>query len=632
MSAPLRVLLVEDTPSDAKLVERSLRAAGFAPEIERVEDQEALQAALDRQGWDIVISDWSLPTFGAVAALEVVRGRGLEVPFLIVSGTIGEETAVAALRAGAQDFLLKDKLARLGPAVERELREGRVRAELRRRQEEVERFFNLSLDLLCISGFDGYLKRVNGAWQATLGWMAEELLAEPWMERIHPDDRGATAGVFDRLRAGTSKPLSFENRWRAKDGATRHLLWTAVAFPDEQRVYAAARDITDRKRAEQELLQAQKMEAIGRLAGGVAHDFNNMLAVILAVSDIVQSSLPEQDTTTREDIEEIAAAARRGAALTRQLLAFSRRQVINPRVLALDAVVTGVEKMLRRVIGEDVELSVSSASEVGAIEADAGQVEQVVLNLVVNARDAMPSGGELSIDVRDADLEGAAAAHAGVGPGPYVALRVTDTGCGMDAPTMARIFEPFFTTKEVGKGTGLGLSMVFGVVKQTGGGIVVRSEVGRGTTFEVYFPRVSAEPTDDAAGAGAPTSVGGTETVLLVEDDEQLRAVVRKVLAARGYAVLEARTARAALDLAKGARALHLLLTDLVMPEMDGRTLAEQIVAERPGLRVLYMSGYTEHPATRGLEPSARDHFIEKPFTPAEIARAVRRALDARRG
>jgi PAS domain S-box-containing protein len=400
-----------------------------------------------------------------------------------------------------------------------------------------------------------------------------------------------------------------------------------VSGPDE--VLTIVRDVTDRKRLEAQLLQAQKMEAIGRLAGGVAHDFNNMLTAILGFSELLLRTQPRDDPG-REYVEEIYRAGERAATLTRQLLAFSRKQVLLPRVLDLNAVVLNMDRMLRRVLGEDITLETDLDPELRPIKADPGQVEQVLLNLAVNARDAMPQGGRIRIVTANAELsEAEARAHPEVQPGPYVLLAVTDTGCGMDEATQARIFEPFFTTKEPGKGTGLGLAMVYGIVKQSGGHISVRSAPGEGSTFEVYLPCVAAaSPPADAPPAGPPPR--GTETVLLVEDEEAVRTLACQTLEQNGYTVLVAPDGTRAVQLAQQyAGPIHLLVTDVVMPSLGGRELANHLTATRSGLRVLYISGYADDAIFRHGLLSPGVAFLQKPFSPDALALKVREVLDA---
>ncbi len=387
--------------------------------------------------------------------------------------------------------------------------------------------------------------------------------------------------------------------------------------------HALLQEVEERRSLQEQLIQAQKMEAIGRLAGGVAHDFNNLLTVILGFSDLVLSGT-NRDSPTYSQTEQIRAAAERAAALTHQLLAFSRKQVLQPKSLNLNSVVSEVEKMLRRLLGEDIELVTALDKRLAQVMADPTQMEQVIMNLAVNARDAMPEGGKLTIETGNVELsEEYCREHVGVQPGPYVMLAMSDTGHGMDAETQARIFEPFFTTKDRDKGTGLGLSTVFGIVKQSGGSIYVYSEPGHGTTFRIYLPRVDV-PAPEAPPAEAP-ELRGSETVLVVEDDEKVRALVRTVLSARGYTVFEAGNAAEALMFeSRYTGPIHLLLTDLVLPQMGGRELSERLLSLHPGLRVLFMSGYSEKGVPLGAPNSA---YIQKPFTPEALSRKVRDAL-----
>ena len=394
---------------------------------------------------------------------------------------------------------------------------------------------------------------------------------------------------------------------------------------------AVQEDVTERKHLEKQLFQAQKMEAVGRLAGGVAHDFNNLLTAIFGYADLLAEDLAP-DHAGRGDLNEIRTAATRASALTRQLLAFSRQQVLQPVVLNLNEVVEDLQKMLHRLLGEDVDLHASLAPDLGNVRADPGQMEQVIMNLAVNARDAMPTGGRLTIETMNADLEeDYADAHPPVQPGPYVMLAVSDTGIGMDEATKARVFEPFFTTKEAGKGTGLGLATVYGIVKQSGGFIWLYSEPGQGAAFKIYLPRVDApaEPVVKAPPVGA--TVAGTETVLIAEDDELLRPLARELLSKLGYKVLEARHAAEALAVASAyAGDIHLLVSDVVMPGGGGFRLAQELLSKRPAMRVLYMSGYTDEAVVRHGLLERGLHYLQKPFTPAVLARRIRDVLNAK--
>ncbi len=460
----------------------------------------------------------------------------------------------------------------------------------------------------------------------------EELLGHSPLE-LYPGFEGTP--IHEALQAAldTGKPQRVDNQFQHADGETGFFELNIQPVP--QGLVVLSVDRTEQRRAEsrrdsleEQLRQSQKMEAVGRLAGGIAHDFNNVLSIILGYGEDILGIL-KADDPIREDMQEIHSAAARAAELTKQLLMFSRQQVFEPKVISLNEVLTGMERMLKRVLGEQLELVVSLAAETGRIRADRSHLEQVVLNLAVNARDAMPDGGRLTIETSNVTLDDAfAREHLGSKPGDYVFLGVTDTGVGMDADTRTRIFEPFFTTKELGKGTGLGLSTVLGIVQQSGGGVWVYSEIGHGTTFKVYLPRVDAE-LDSRPSVLPPPDLRGTETVLLVEDEPGVREVARRVLERAGYRVLVASSAPEALELGEAhASEIHLLVTDVVMPKLSGAELAACLVGQRPGLKVLYMSGYTDRSIVSSGVLDGSLPFIQKPFTSEQLARKVRTVLD----
>jgi PAS domain S-box-containing protein len=471
-----------------------------------------------------------------------------------------------------------------------------------------------------------------------LGYSPEEIggANNRWRELIHPDDLERYTKEMGRVQAISTEPLHIEYRVRKKNGPYFTVKDEGHYILDGSEkaghLVGFITDITEQRMLEEQLRQSQKMEAVGRLAGGLAHDFNNLLTVIKGYSRMVLDD-PRREERVRANVEHIDSAAERAASLTRHLLAFSRKQVLQPKVIDLNLLIENLDKMLRRLIGEDILVVTATADALGSVKADPGQIEQVIMNLVVNARDAMPNGGKLTLETANVDLDADyAREHEGVRPGPYVMLAVSDTGSGMDLQTQARIFEPFFTTKELGRGTGLGLSTVYGIVKQSGGHIWVYSEVNRGTTFKIYFARV-----DDPAGKfqqatrpGVPTE--GHETLLLVEDDQQVRELTHSLLVACGYNVLLAENGPAAVKICERQGSdIDLLVTDVVMPGISGREVASQITARWPKIKVLYMSGYTENSIVHHGVLDNCTYFLAKPFTPTTLANKVREVLDESR-
>ena len=519
-SKPLRVLFADDSENDVLMLLRVLRKAGYEPVYERVSSAAPMREALLRQAWDVVISDYEMPGFGGFEALQILKESGHDLPFILVSAVVNEETAVAAMKAGAHDYIMKRRLARLVPAIARELREA---------QSRVAR--------------------------------------------------------------------------KAAEAALRQ--------------------------SEEQLRQAQKLEAVGRLAAGVAHDFNNILTIITCHSELMLRQMPANDTR-RQHVEQVEKAAHMAAGLTRQLLTFSRKQVIEPRVLKLNDVITDVEKMLRRLIGEDIEFHTKLDPAAGHIKADAGQIEQVIMNLAVNARDAMPDCGKLTIMTANTVLdENYLRSFPELRAGDYVMLAIADTGVGMSDEVKAHLFEPFFTTKSPGKGTGLGLATCFGIVQQSSGHITVCSEVGKGTTFRIYFPLVQLEVEPARAHITSTDVAGGSETVLLVEDAPAVRELAALTLREKGYTVFEALNGEDGLRTARQQNGrIDLVLTDVVMPVMNGKEMAEALQKSYPETRVLFTSGYTEDAISqRGiLRPGVI--FLQKPYTTAALARKVREALD----
>jgi len=521
VNPPLRILHLEDDPVDAELIATTLIEGGIPCQSKVVDTRQAFVAALKECRSDLILADYSIPGFDGMTALTLARQHCPDVPFLFVSATIGEELAIDAMHHGATDYVLKQRLGRLVPSVQRALRELDDRAERKR---------------------------------------AEEAL----------------------------------------------------------------------RQSEKQFRQSQKMEAVGRLAGGIAHDFNNLLTVIMGYSQVLLTELGPQHLL-RGKIEETLKAGERAATLIRQLLTFSSKHSLDPKVLSLNTAVTGLESLLRRLIGEDIHFVSRLDPTNASLRADQSQLEQVLANLVVNARDAMPNGGTLTIETAKVKLTKSPVYHlTPLPPGLYVRLTVSDTGCGMDRKTQTHIFEPFFTTKGEGKGTGLGLSTVFGIVTQSGGAIDVTSRVGQGTRFDLYFPSVESDISATVSPQPLAQPQRGTETILLVEDDPSVRTLVRDELRKLGYRVVEAKNGVDACLLAtQQAGSFQLLLTDVVMPGMGGRELAQHLSVIKPDLRTLFISGYMDDMGIMAGLEEGTSSFLQKPFTPEVLAREVRNLLDA---
>ena len=596
-------------------------------------------AAFDGQGYDVAIFDYLLGARDGLSLLREIRQKGYDTPVVVLTSRGAEDVAVEAMKAGAADYLSKvnltvdalDRAIRHALALHAEERQRwQAEAALRASEERFRALVENSSDALLLLDADGRVKYMTPSSVRHLGWTPEQLSGRSILEFMHPDDGERLRGRIDDALGLPGKSIGGEVRFHHADGSWRIMEGVGVnrlADPAVAGIVVNVRDITERRKLEEQLRQAQKMEAVGQLAGGVAHDFNNLLTAILGYCHLVLDEIPEEDPL-RLDLLEIQAAGDRAASLTRQLLAFSRRQMLQPQVVQINTLVTQLEKLLRRLISEDVELVTALAPDLDEVTVDPASVEQILVNLAVNARDAMPTGGRLTIETANVELdETYAVTHVTMTPGRYVMLAVSDTGEGMDAATRDRVFEPFFTTKEQGKGSGLGLATVYGMVKQSGGYIWVYSEPGHGSTFKVYLP-----PTPSRRGAlssaGEAATAPGWETILLVEDEDAVRALAGQVLRRHGYAVLEARHGVDALGVAeRHPDDIHLMVTDVVMPHMSGRELAERLSAVRPAMKALFMSGYTDHALLpEDLAPGTE--FLQKPFTPEVLARRVRHILD----
>jgi PAS domain S-box-containing protein len=632
----IRILHLEDDPHDTELAQRELVKMGLDVTVERTEDAVQFERVLREAPPDLVISDHNLPAVLGRRALEILRSVRPETPFVLLTGSLSEEAAVDYMKAGAADYILKDRMVRLGPAVVEALDRARERRELRTYEGLLRQIADANPNLIFVRRADGRLVLVNRAMAEIYGTTVENVLGKTDAELHSKPEELAGILESDRevLESGRPKLIAEQGITDAMTGQLRwfQIIKVPLRLPDdpEPKVLGVATDITERKRLEDQLRQAQKIEAVGQLAGGVAHDFNNILTTIMGHAELALDA-PEVSAETRSDLEEIRSAAEHAASLTRQLLAFSRKQILQPQVLDLNAMVVDLQKMLRRLLMENLVLKFELAADLGSIRADPTQVGQVLINLAVNARDAMPEGGQLTVQTENAELdEEYATSHIGVQPGRYVVLTVSDTGVGMDDQTKARLFEPFFTTKGPGKGTGLGLSTVYGIVKQSGGWIWVYSELGHGSTFRIYFPRVDAAPTAPRRPVREESSSeGGTETILLVEDSAPVRSLAVSVLTSVGYRVIDAPDGVEAEKIAANHPGpIHLVLTDVIMPGMSGPDLARRLLKARPEIKVLFTSGYVHDAIISQKVVEGDVAFLQKPFSIDVLLRRVRQTLD----
>jgi hypothetical protein len=643
---PLSVLHLEDNCADREMVSRMLSRDGLVCQFHQVKTRVEFEAALREQVFDIIISDFSMPSYDGLSALAVAQKVQPKVPFVFVSGTIGEERAVETLKSGATDYVLKERLDRLGAAIRRALREAQER-KAREQAEEALRSTQERLNyLLANSPAIIYALKIDGetlapAWVSEnihllLGYTAEEV-RQPgwWAASVHPSDRETVVGGVEKLFAEGHaahvyrvKHKQGEYRWVSDE---RRLVRGVDGKPIE--IIGSWTDVTEHKQLEEQLLRSQKMEAIGKLAGGVAHDFNNLLTVIRGNTELLLMSEEQLASDSKDWLKQVIAASDRAAGLTRQLLLFGRKQTMQPKPLKLSEMVTDLMKMLKRIISADICIECRSDTSSDYVQADLGMMEQVLMNLVVNARDAMPKGGTLTICaevVRLSDEE--CSAHPERRAGEFARLVVKDTGCGIASEHLQSIFEPFFTTKEIGKGTGLGLATVYTIVKQHRGWVEVGSVIGQGTVFAVYLPAIPTAGAQMSKAGGELKISGGNETILLVEDDESVRLLAGRVLKNLGYRVCEAISGREALEIWQKRRSeIDLLLTDLMMPDgVTGQELGKKLRLEKPGLKVIFSTGQNHDPVGEGTEffRRTRTHFLQKPYSSRALAQLVRESLD----
>lgn len=607
----IRVLLVEDNPADARLFTELVRDTGAG--LWKLVQADRLSTALERlkrEPFDLMLLDLSLPDAEGLDTVMRARAEAPKVPIVVLTGHDDEALAVRAVRAGAQDYLVKGRLD--GDLLVRSIRyateRGRAIEALERREEHYRSLIENSMDLISILNLDGTIRYVSPSHERILGYPLDELVGKNVLGFVHPHDKARVQGALESGNNG--QPVECRARhadgsWRVLESFSRDLSHVAGV----NGMVVNARDITERKRLEEQLHHSQRLEAVGRLAGGVAHDFNNLLMVITGYSHMLLDAMHPSDPA-RQDLEQVVKASERATDLTRQLLAFSRRQGVRAALVSVNTLIGEMERMLRRVLGSEIELTIRLAPDLKSVRADPGQIEQVILNVVVNARDAMPGGGQLAIETKNCG--------AGKG-GDCVTIAIADTGVGMGPQVLSRVFEPFFTTKE--HGTGLGLATSYGIIKENGGDLRVESAPGLGTKFYIDLPVTEHAP-EELESAVEKRAPRGTETILLVEDEDPVRRVVESMLRRHGYQVLASASAADALAAAeRHAGAIDLLITDIMLPGMSGRKMAECLAAGRPGMRVLYVSGFGD--------TSAQDdaHFLQKPFSTEELATKIREVL-----
>ncbi len=633
--SPVRVLLIEDSKGDARLLREDLEISTTPFEVTHVLRLDEGLARLEQSPFDLLLLDLHLPDSQGFATFEAAVQRAPGIPIVVLSGLSDERTGAQAVQNGAQDYLVKGQIP--PGLLERTLRyameRSRSSAALRSSEERYRQFFEEDLAGAFIATPDGAMLACNPAFARMFGFDTVEAATARSVGSYFPNVDEAVA-MREAIRVG-KKLVDHALPLRRADGTPIHTIGNLIGGfspgGDLQEIKGYLFDDSERRQLEEELRQSQKMESIGRLAGGVAHDFNNLLTVILGYADTVLEQCEPSDPR-RADVEEIRVAGLRAAALTQQLLAFSRRQVLQVRVIDLTDVILHLKRMLTRVLGETVDL-VTTLSPNGHVKADATQIEQVLINLALNARDAMPEGGTLTIATRPLRiLPDAARKPSGPPPGEYIELSVTDTGHGIEPDVLPKLFEPFFTTKKSGRGTGLGLATVYGIVKQSNGEISVETQIGKGTTFRVHLPLSRESVPEGAREDSTGTDSGGAETILLVEDESAVRFIASRLLRSKGYSVIEAVNGPDALDQSgRHSGVIDLLITDLVMPRMSGREFSEQFLRLRPGTPVLFISGYTDDDVVRDLIARGGAAFLQKPFEPEALARTARRLLDGPR-
>jgi two-component system cell cycle sensor histidine kinase/response regulator CckA len=632
MSTGLKVLVVEDSENDAELLLHELAKAGYKPTARRVDTAAEMEAALGQDAWDLIISDYVLPQFSGLEALKILRRRSLDIPFIVVSGKIGEEVAVEALKAGAHDYLLKDRLTRLPSAIERELREAAQRRKrreadqaLRESEERYRRLVESSPEATCICAA-GHFVYVNPACVKLFGAQSPlDLLGKPFLDLVDANYRDLVAEYLRQAAAGSDGPL-MEQRIQRFDNSLVlvEMVARSISYHREQAVQIICRDITARKFMEEQLNHGERMDAISRMAGGVANDFNNLLAVITGYAGLIRSSLQPGDKLA-EDVEQITRSADRAYALTQELMALSRKQALRLAPMNLNALLSKNEGLIARVVGEKIELHVNLAADLGLMHGDTAQMENMLMNLSVRARDSMPNGGRLVFQTHNLTQDDKKQLPLNeLRAGDYICLLVADTGAGIPEEAQAHVFEPFYTGNNARSGSGLALATVYATVKQHGGHISYNSQEGSGSTFRIYLPRLPiAAPIKNNSVAG---------TILLVEDEEPLREFGRVVLRRAGYHVIDAADGSLALALCEQQKpSINLIFTDVIMPTMSGPEMTRRLGRIYPGVPVLYTSGYSRSVVTENGADSGDFEFLQKPYTSQELLVRLEQILASHR-
>jgi hypothetical protein len=632
MSAGLKVLLVEDSEHDAELLLHELSRAGYKPSARRVDSAVEMAAALAQDDWDLIISDYVLPQFSGLEALKIVQRRNLDIPFIIVSGKIGEEVAVEALKAGAHDYLLKDRLVRLPAAIDRELREATQRRKrreadqaLRESEDRYRRLVESSPEATCICAH-GLFVYVNAACVKLFGAGSPiDLIGKSYIELVDPNYRDLVTEYLRQAADGTDGALLEHRVQRFNNSAVVvEMVARSISYHREQAVQIVCRDITARKFMEDQLHHGERMDAISRMAGGVANDFNNLLAVITGYAGLIRSSIAPGDKLL-EDVEQITRSADRAYALTQELMALSRKQALRLAPMNLNTLLTKNEGLIQRVLGDDIELHINLSPDLGLIHGDNAQMENMLMNLSVRARDSMPNGGRLVFQTRNFTQEDKKLLPLNeLRAGDFICLLVADTGAGIPEEAQPHVFEPFYVGHSARTGSGLALATVYATVKQHGGHISYNSQEGAGSTFRIYLPRLPvAKPVKNNSANG---------TILLVEDEEPLREFGCVVLKRAGYHVIEANDGIQAVDLCEAQKPpISLIFTDVIMPSMSGPEMTRRLCKMYPGVPVLYTSGYTRNVVTENGAPTSDFEFLQKPYTSQELLHRLDQILASNR-